>query len=509
VAADAAAQKAIALEPNLAAGYVVRDMIAEAQGQDGNALQLGRQAIAVEPGSGSAHVALAKQLEATIPDESRAQFNEAVRVEPGNAQAYVDEGDFLLLVNNVPAALAAYRMDGVLQPTSAASKLRAADAYRAIGDNTTANQLLQSVVATTPNQPPTQASLTYRHVGDLYVRLQEPFDAISPYYKAKDLNPTGVENYVALSHALLLLQRTNEAITVANEAVNNNPSSAAALVLAGETYGSLGQTSQATSYYSRALQVDPTYSKAYFAFAKAVDPHHTNSAQGIALWQEGLVQNPSKDFNAYLGLVRVYGTHRAWLATQTYGLETQSSDPLWPTLSLGASYQVAAQLQSAVDAYDLAQQLAPDFMQLYCERGVLDERLGHYDEARHLLGICIDLSGGPQTVASARLSLQVILRNGIFVHVDSPSNGATVSGIVSVRGTALDLNFQYYRLDYRPAGTTTWYGIPSVVKQPVENGLLGKWDTRALPPGDYDVRLVVVDQAGQFSVPMQVTIHVK
>ena len=42
-----------------------------------------------------------------------------------------------------------------------------------------------------------------------------------------------------------------------------------------------------------------------------------------------------------------------------------------------------------------------------------------------------------------------------------------------------------------------------------QRGLLGKWDTRALPPGDYDVRLVVVDQAGQFSVPTQVTIHVK
>jgi hypothetical protein len=170
---------------------------------------------------------------------------------------------------------------------------------------------------------------------------------------------------------------------------------------------------------------------------------------------------------------------------------------------------VASQLQPAVNAYDLAQQIAPDFLQLYCERGTLDERLGHYDEARRLLGICIDLSGGPQTVAAARASIQIIQRHGQSVRITSPTNGATVNGVVSVSGTALDPNFQYYRLDYRPAGATSWSGIGNVVNQPVQSGLLVKWDTHGLPPGDYDVRLVVVDQAGQFSVPAQVTVHVK
>lgn len=81
--------------------------------------------------------------------------------------------------------------------------------------------------------------------------------------------------------------------------------------------------------------------------------------------------------------------------------------------------------------------------------------------------------------------------------ITSPRSGATLRGIVNLRGTATANNFGFYKfelIDPRCAG-----GVCFVAdgKRPVSNGTLLRWDTRTIPNGDYVLQLVVVDKFGR------------
>jgi hypothetical protein len=81
----------------------------------------------------------------------------------------------------------------------------------------------------------------------------------------------------------------------------------------------------------------------------------------------------------------------------------------------------------------------------------------------------------------------------------SPAAGATVSGQVEIRGRALLLDFQFYKVEYSPVGSDEWLLIGTdVTKKPVENGRLTLWQTRLVPNGTYRLRLRAVDPTGNY-----------
>jgi len=75
-----------------------------------------------------------------------------------------------------------------------------------------------------------------------------------------------------------------------------------------------------------------------------------------------------------------------------------------------------------------------------------------------------------------------------------------INGIISVIGTALDLHFDYYKLEYGAGeNPVSWQLIKTSTSQ-VSEGELGKWDTTTLPEGTYTLRLVAVDKVGNVSI---------
>jgi uncharacterized protein YggE len=84
--------------------------------------------------------------------------------------------------------------------------------------------------------------------------------------------------------------------------------------------------------------------------------------------------------------------------------------------------------------------------------------------------------------------------------ITAPSEGSTVSGQVTIMGTATIGNFNRYELYYRPAtaddGAYVYFddGV-----EPVINGQLGVWDTRDLAPDTYILRLRVVRDDGNYA----------
>jgi hypothetical protein len=96
------------------------------------------------------------------------------------------------------------------------------------------------------------------------------------------------------------------------------------------------------------------------------------------------------------------------------------------------------------------------------------------------------------------------------VCITSPGMGATVSGMVAIVGTADHPQFQFYKVEYGQGEQPgAWHVINDVHRSPVHGGVLEQLNAGALPNGVYWVRLVVVDQSGNFPPPCQVRIVVQ
>ena len=92
----------------------------------------------------------------------------------------------------------------------------------------------------------------------------------------------------------------------------------------------------------------------------------------------------------------------------------------------------------------------------------------------------------------------------------SPGNGAVVSGVVSLIGTAENDRFDFYKLEYAPGNDASQgFSYFDGGQSPVVGGFLGSLNSAALANGVYTLRLVVVDTSGNYPLPCRVTISVQ
>jgi len=80
--------------------------------------------------------------------------------------------------------------------------------------------------------------------------------------------------------------------------------------------------------------------------------------------------------------------------------------------------------------------------------------------------------------------------------ITSPKPGAEVTGAIELTGTVNIPNFGFYKYEVAPQGSDTWATI-SAGREVIINGKIGTWDTSALTPGDYQLRVVAADNQGQ------------
>ena len=93
------------------------------------------------------------------------------------------------------------------------------------------------------------------------------------------------------------------------------------------------------------------------------------------------------------------------------------------------------------------------------------------------------------------------------IMLTEPNEGAEVSGVLIVRGTADVQNFGFYKYEIARPGETVWLTIQAG-REIKQEGELGQWDTRTLAPGDYMLRLVVTDNQGETLEPCVVRVRV-
>ena len=110
------------------------------------------------------------------------------------------------------------------------------------------------------------------------------------------------------------------------------------------------------------------------------------------------------------------------------------------------------------------------------------------------------------TDACARLSRRCSARAARPATRSSPNRGSVKSSPARWRifGSATVDNFQFYKLEYGAGENPAVWSYFGGGDSPVSNGRLGTLNV--LPPGTYSIRVVAVDQSGNFPAPCQTTI---
>ncbi len=78
-----------------------------------------------------------------------------------------------------------------------------------------------------------------------------------------------------------------------------------------------------------------------------------------------------------------------------------------------------------------------------------------------------------------------------------PQQNDHLSGVVAFQGTATRDRFLYYKFEFKPESNPN-YAFLVRFEAPVTNGVLMDWDTRTVPSGAYWLRLIVVDNTGNY-----------
>lgn len=82
--------------------------------------------------------------------------------------------------------------------------------------------------------------------------------------------------------------------------------------------------------------------------------------------------------------------------------------------------------------------------------------------------------------------------------INSPGVGAMLSGVITITGTARLENFSFYKLEIRQEGTGDPYVTFYTGDTEVVDGTLAEFNTTAYPNGEYWLRLVVVNDTGNY-----------
>jgi hypothetical protein len=83
-----------------------------------------------------------------------------------------------------------------------------------------------------------------------------------------------------------------------------------------------------------------------------------------------------------------------------------------------------------------------------------------------------------------------------LVNISAPRSGQEVRGTVEIRGTVDIPEFGFYKYEVAARDSDSWATI-AAGREAVLDGTLGQWDTSALPPGDYQLRLIASDNQGR------------
>ena len=109
-----------------------------------------------------------------------------------------------------------------------------------------------------------------------------------------------------------------------------------------------------------------------------------------------------------------------------------------------------------------------------------------------------DLVGSPPSIGVGTSNPPVASDGCIATQIEwiYSKNGDEISGTVELIGTVNIPTIGFYKYEFSPVGSEEWMTI-AAGNQPKFEEMIGVWNTEALIPGDYQLRLVVTDSQNE------------
>lgn len=226
-----------------------------------------------------------KQKEAEIENtfkskvsEAIVHLNEAARLHPTYANAYLQLGNANNYLKNFPKAFESYNKSLQFKQNSPEALSNLAITYKDAANHigTTGNQANYSTAlgyfqnsintfdrlkpyAKDPNVMKQQMSATYLDWGRFYgEKLQNFNEALVYLKKAQELDPKGQEVYRLMGLCYASSGRLDEAISLFNDLIKKQPDNANLYFNLGAFYGQKGKNAKAQELRQKAISMDPS-----------------------------------------------------------------------------------------------------------------------------------------------------------------------------------------------------------------------------------------------------------
>jgi hypothetical protein len=107
-------------------------------------------------------------------------------------------------------------------------------------------------------------------------------------------------------------------------------------------------------------------------------------------------------------------------------------------------------------------------------------------------------------------ALHIHAQNATSPTITSPHENDTLFGLVTIQGTANNPNMQRYTLEFdlQDIEGDNFFPVSAPITQPVSAGVLGQWNTTAVPDGRYQIRLSVILRDGTVLSTVVQNLHV-
>jgi tetratricopeptide (TPR) repeat protein len=365
---------ASALPSNERAQNNYGNMLAREPGRLNEAVDHFSEAIRLQPGYADAHYNLGLALR-KIPgrgDDAIAQYRETIRLKPDHVDAHNNLGNALAAAGREPEAIAEFEEALRLEPGHIEAHYNMGNALSAVGRTR---------------------------------------DAIAQYKDALRLRPGYVEAHFNLGNALVSVGLTTEAIEQYQDAIRLAPDNADAHYNLGNALDSVGRAREAVAQFEETLRLKPDFVEAHISLGGDYESMPGRLSDAVAQFEEALRLNPDHaeaHFNLGSAFQRMPGRMNEAVAQYMEALRLRP-DHLLAHFNLGNALGSLGRSREAIDQYRMALRLKPDFVAALCNLGIALKSEGRIPEAIDLYEEALRLSPDDVTVhlnfAVALLSL--------------------------------------------------------------------------------------------------------
>ena len=185
-------------------------------------------------------------------------YNEAIRLNPNNAEAYGNRGNVRNDLGDKQGAIDDYNQVIRINPNDALAYNNRGNVRNDLGDKPGAIDDYTQAIKINPN-----LAEAYGNRGNVRNELGDKPEAIADYTKAIDINPNYAKAYNNRGNARNELGDKQGAIDDYNQAIKINPNDVLAYYNRGKVRNDLGDKPGAIADYTKAIKINPNLAEAY------------------------------------------------------------------------------------------------------------------------------------------------------------------------------------------------------------------------------------------------------